>query len=343
VSTRTQIVTFGREISGYRWSMPDNSLHEQLHKYLTDVHAIEVQALAQMRSAPDMAGDPKLAEVFRVHETETEEHKRLIEERLEAHGVSANKLKDVAGAVTGKGFVLFAKANPDTPGKLAAHAHSYEAMEEAAYEQLARIADRAGDQETVAIARRILEQEIAMKQRIAAHFDEAVEASLHEVAADELEEQLVKYLADAHAIEAQAIQLLEKAPKIVHDPELAKLFEDHLDETRAQQEIVEARLDAHGAGPSRLKDAAMRVGALNWGGFFAAQPDTPGKLAGFAYAFEHLEIAGYEELKRVADRAGDQETVRVAERILAEERAAAQAIAASWDRAVDASLAAVVA
>jgi ferritin-like metal-binding protein YciE len=323
--------------------MADNSLHEQLHKYLTDVHSIEVQALAQMRSAPDMAGDPQLSDIFRAHEAETEEHKRLIEERLDAHGASPNKLKDVAGAVTGKGFVLFAKANPDTPGKLAAHAHSYEAMEEAAYEQLSRIADRAGDQETVAVARRILEQETAMKQRIAAHFDEAVEASLREVAPDDLEEQLVKYLADAHAIEAQAIQLLEKAPKIVNDRELAKVFEDHLEETRAQQEIVEARLHAHDASPNKLQDAAMRLGALNWGGFFAAQPDTPGKLAGFAYAFEHLEIAGYEELQRVADRAGDQETVRVAQRILAEERAAANAIAANWDRVVEASLAAVVA
>jgi ferritin-like metal-binding protein YciE len=323
--------------------MADNSLHEQLHKYLTDVHSIEVQALAQMRSAPDMAGDPKLAEIFRAHEAETEEHKRLIEERLDAHGISPNKLKDAAGALTGKGFVLFAKANPDTPGKLAAHAHSYEAMEEAAYEQLSRIADRAGDQETAAVARGILEQETAMKQRIAAHFDEAVEASLREVAPDDLEEQLVKYLADAHAIEAQAIQLLEKAPKIIDDRELAKVFEDHLEETRAQQEIVEASLQAHDGSPNKLQDAAMRLGALNWGGFFAAQPDTPGKLAGFAYAFEHLEIAGYEELKRVADRAGDQETVRVAERILAEERAAAKAIAANWDRAVEASLAAVVA
>jgi ferritin-like metal-binding protein YciE len=323
--------------------MADNSLHEQLHKYLTDVHSIEVQALAQMRSAPDMAGDPKLAEIFRAHEGETEEHKRLIEERLDAQGSSPNKLKDAAGALTGKGFVLFAKANPDTPGKLAAHAHSYEAMEEAAYEQLSRVADRAGDQETVTVARRILEQETAMKQRIAAHFDEAVEASLRDVAPDDLEEQLVKYLADAHAIEAQAIQLLEKAPKIVHDAELAKVFHDHLEETRTQQEIVEARLQAHDARPNKLQDAAMRLGALNWGGFFAAQPDTPGKLAGFAYAFEHLEIAGYEELKRVAERAGDQETVRAAERILAEERAAAKAIAANWDRAVEASLAAVVA
>jgi ferritin-like metal-binding protein YciE len=82
----------------------------------------------------------------------------------------------------------------------------------------------------------------------------------------------------------------------------------------------------------------MRVGALNVGGFFKANPDTPAKLAGFSYAFEHLEIGAYEELKRVAQRAGDGETVRVAERIEAEERAAANAIAANWEIALQASL-----
>ncbi len=321
--------------------MADNSLHEQLHKYLTDVHSIEVQALAQMRSAPDMAGGGALADAFRTHERETEEHKRLIEERLEAHGESPNKLKDVAGLVTGKGFVLFAKFNPDTPGKLAAHAHAYEAMEEAAYEYLWRVADRAGDQDTAEVARTILAQEIAMKGRIFDHFDEAVDASLRELQPDDLQKQLVKYLADAHAIESQAVQLLETAPEIVEDPELAKVFADHLEETRSHVAIIQARLDAHGASPSKLQDAALRLGAFNLGGFFKAQPDTPAKLVGFAYAFEHLEIASYEELKRVADRAGDQETVQAAERIEGDERAAAGSLAATWDMALDASLDAV--
>jgi ferritin-like metal-binding protein YciE len=318
--------------------MAENSLHEQLHKYLTDAHSIEVQALAQMRSAPDMAGDPQFAAIFREHERETEQHKRLIEERLEAHGESPNKLKDIAGQLTGKGFVLFAKLNPDTPGKLAAHAHSYEAMEEAAYELLYRVAERAGDQETADAARRILEQEKAMKGRVFDHFDQAVAASLREKGADDMPKELVRYLADAHAIEAQAIQMLEAAPKFVDEPDLAKIFEDHLEETRAHQAMIKARLDAHGGSPSKLQDAAMRLGALNWGGFFKAQPDTPAKLAGFNYAFEHLEIAAYEELKRVAARAGDEETVRVAERIEGEERAAANTIAANWDRALQASL-----
>jgi ferritin-like metal-binding protein YciE len=319
--------------------MPDNSLDEQLHKYLTDIHSIEVQALAQLKRAPKIAGGGELDEIYAQHERETEDQKRLVEERLEAHDESANKLKDVVADVTGIGMYLFAKFNPDSPGKLAAHAHSYEAMEEAAYEFLYRVAQRAGDQETVDVARRILEQEKAMKGRIYDHFDQTVEASLREKDADDLQEELVKYLADAHAIEAQAIQMLEAAPKIVGDvPAFEKLFEDHLDETKAQQEIVAARLDAHDASPNRLQDAALRLGALNLGGFFKAQPDTPAKLAGFAYAFEHLEIGAYAQLKRVAERAGDTETVRVAERIEGEERAAANAIAANWDLALQASL-----
>jgi ferritin-like metal-binding protein YciE len=319
--------------------MPDNNLQEQLVKYLTDVHSIEQQALAQLKRAPDMAGDPELAEIFREHEKETEDQKRLIEERLEAHGASPSRLKDAAGAVTGVGFALFAKANPDTPGKLAAHAHSYEAMEEAAYEELERVAARAGDQETAAVARRICEQERAMKERLAVRFGKSVDAVLREVEPDDLDEQLVKYLADAHALEAQSLSLLKTGPKIAEESRLAKAFDDHRQETEEHQRLIESRLEANNAKPNKLQDAAMKLGALNWAGFFKAQPgDTPAKLAGFAYAVEHLEIGGYEQLKRVAERAGDDETVRIAERILEDERAAAGTIAAQWDAAVDASL-----
>ena len=82
----------------------------------------------------------------------------------------------------------------------------------------------------------------------------------------------------------------------------------------------------------------MRIGGLSIGAFFAAQPDTPAKLAGFAFAFEHLEIAAYELLRRIAERAGDRETVSAAERILAEERATAKRIAGTWDEAMAVAL-----
>jgi ferritin-like metal-binding protein YciE len=318
--------------------MTDRSLSEQLTKYLTDVHSIEVQALAQMKAAPDIAGDERLASIFREHLAETEEQKRLVEQELDRRGADTSGLKDIAGRVGGWAMVAFAKLNPDTPGKLTAHAFSYEHMELAAYELLKRVAARAGDGQVVRLAETIGAQEKAMGDRLAERFDVAVEASLREKDADDIESELVSYLTDAHAIEAQAMQLLKSGPALAGFDELAQVFRDHLEETREQRRLVEQRLEAHDASPSRFQNAALRIGALNIGGFFGAQPDTPLKLAGFAYAFEHLEIAAYELLKRVADRAGDAATAEVAERIAGEERTAAERIAATWDAAVDASV-----
>jgi ferritin-like metal-binding protein YciE len=318
-----------------------NTLDEQLTKYLTDAHSIETQALAQLRTAPEIAGDPALAEAFSRHLEETEEQERLVAERLAARGGSPNAVKEAVMALGGKGFILFARSQPDTPGKLVAHAYSYEHLELASYELLIRVAERAGDEETATVARRIRDQEAAMGRRLEGLFDAAVEASLAEQQPDDLEQQLVKYLADAHAIEAQAEQLLKRGQKIAGDATLAALYTEHLDETHGQQVRLEERLEAHDGSPNALKDAAMRVGALNWGAFFQAQPDTPGKLCAFAYAFEHLELGGQEQLVRVARRAGDGETATVVEGIMAEERAMAARLADSFDRAVDASLAAV--
>jgi ferritin-like metal-binding protein YciE len=151
-------------------------------------------------------------------------------------------------------------------------------------------------------------------------------------------EQVIKYLADAHAIENQSIQMLQAGQKIAGEGNLAKVMSDHLDESRSHQAALEARLEALGGSPNKLQDAALRLGALNWGGFFAAQPDTPAKLAGFAHALEFLEVGGYEQLKRVAQRACDDESARIADRIIGEERAAGAAIAACWDDAVDATI-----
>ncbi len=178
-----------------------------------------------------------------------------------------------------------------------------------------------------------------MAGRLADSFDDAVEASLEAKDADDLGSEVVSYLRDAHSIESQALQLLETGPAIAGFDALADVFRRHLEETRDQQRRVEERLAAHGAKPSRFQSTGMRVGGLNVGAFFAAQPgDTPAKLAGFAFAFEHLEIAAYELLRRVAERAGDPQTAAVAEQIIAEERGAAEKIAGTWDAAMDAAL-----
>jgi ferritin-like metal-binding protein YciE len=316
-------------------------IQEQLTKYLTDAHSIEEQALAQLRTAPDLAGDPEIAAAFRQHLTETEGHERITRELLEARGAGPSRVKDTVMAFGGKGFLLFARLQPDTPGKLVAHALSYEGLEVASYELLMRVAERAGADAAAGAARKICDEELEMMRRLEESFDRSVDASLREVGRDDLQEQLRKYLADAHAIEEQAIALLERAPGMSDDaPQLAQAYAEHLDETREHAELIAQRLEELGGDPSSLKDAALRLGALNWGAFFQGHPDTPGKLAAFAYAFEHLEIGGYEQLKRVAARAGDQATVAIAERILAEERSAAQKLADLFDQAAASALAA---
>src|SRR3954447_13068298 len=311
---------------------------QQLIKYLTDAHSIEEQALAQLRVAPRMAGDPQLAQSFRAHLVETEGQERRVRARLEAHHAAPSKVKDLVMQAGGLGFALFAKVQPDTPGKLTAHAYSYEHLELASYELLLRVAERAGDQQTADMARTIRDEERAMADRLAGSFDVAVAASLDAVSDDDIESHLGSYLADAHAIENQAIGLLKRGTDIGGDEQMTRLYAEHLDETLRQQELVEERLRAHGRGPSRFKDTAMKAGAINWGTFFAGQPDTPGKLAAFAYAFEHLEIGGYEQLLRVAQRARDQETGTTVEQILGQERAAAEKLAASFDHATELAL-----
>src|SRR4051794_14608581 len=141
-------------------------MREQLTKYLTDAHSIEEQALGQMKLAPRMAGTPELSAIFTEHRAETAEHERRVRERLQARGAEPYKVKDIAGRAGGYGMALFAKLNPDTPGKLIMHAYSYEHLELAAYELLRRAAEHAGETAVVELAQRIGAEERAMADRL---------------------------------------------------------------------------------------------------------------------------------------------------------------------------------
>lgn len=306
--------------------------------HLADAHAIELQARVQMRRAPRMAGDAQLARAFEDHLTQTEEHERQVRAALAEHGASASRIKDLAGCAGGWAMAIFPMLNPDTPGKLAAHAFSYEHMEHAAYALLEREAAAVGDEPLAALAQRIGAQEREMAQRIADRFDGVVDASLEQAGADDAGRQLIAYLRDAHAIEGQGEQLMSVGAWLAGRSPLGEALSRHLEETREHRRSVADRLRARGSGPSTAQDVALRAGAVGLGAFFAVQPDTRLKLAGFAYAFEHLEIASYELLRRVAERADDEQTVAVAERILGSERAAADALTATWDELARASI-----
>lgn len=314
---------------------------DQLVHFLSDMYSVEQQALAQLVTAPDMAGDPKLAADFREHHAETERQADLVQQRLEAHNGSPSRLKDAVMKLGGKGFLLFARALPETPGRLVNHAYSYEAMEWAGYEMLIRFAERAGDAETVEAAKAIRAQERAMMERLERGFDAAEATSHAETPQAKMHDHVRKHLAEVRAFESQAIQLLKKSENIGGNALLEALYHEQLEQVGEHARLVEERLDALGTHPSGLQDAAMAAGGLNWGLFFQAQSDTPAKLAAFVYAFLHLEIGGYELLKRTARRAGDAATEQLCDKIVTEKRAMAEKLTGAFDAAVQATLDAV--
>lgn len=150
--------------------------------------------------------------------------------------------------------------------------------------------------------------------------------------------QLVKYLTGAHAMEKQALLLLSRGAAIVGDEEVARIFRAHRLQTEEHERYVSERLQALGAGPSKLKDAAMQAGGLAVGAVAQAAPDTPILLARTAFAFENLEIASYRLIRELAQRAGDDETAAVAGRILEQEEAAAELVAGTFPRMVELTL-----
>jgi ferritin-like metal-binding protein YciE len=156
--------------------------------------------------------------------------------------------------------------------------------------------------------------------------------------AETAQQELVKYLTEAHAMEKQALALLKRGAEIVGDDEIASILRAHELQTEEHVRYIAERLEAHGESPSKLKDVAMQAGALGIGVVAQAAPDTPIRLATVAFAFENLEIAAYRLLRDLARRASDPETASVIDRILEQEEAAAQLVAGCFPRVLELAL-----
>ncbi len=300
---------------------------EEVTQFLSDMYGVELQALAQLKKAPAIAGDSGFADHLRAHEVETRVQAELIHARLKDRGGSPSTIKDTLMKLGGRAFILFAQAQSETPGRLLAHSYAFEAMEWAGYGVLTHLAEIEGDAITAETARTVQREERAMMRRLEDSFD-AVEEQAHiNLPADKVREHVCKHLAESHAIEKQSQEMLKQATTVVSELAVVAIYQSHLEETEQQLKALEGRLAALGGDTSALEDSAMKLGAMNWSAFFASQKDTPAKPAVFAYALEHPEIAGYELPRRPAQRAGDAATVQLGEGILEEERQMAERLA----------------
>jgi ferritin-like metal-binding protein YciE len=158
------------------------------------------------------------------------------------------------------------------------------------------------------------------------------------MAADALQKKLVAYVEDAHAMETNVLRMLDSMIKTTDDPQIKKQLEQHRKQTERHEERLRQRLEKIGGGTSTRKQAQTIAGALLKGVTDQVRGDKAGKNARDGFVTEHMEIAAYELLERLAMRAGDKQTARVAQMNRRDEEAMAKKIAANWDKFVDLTL-----
>jgi ferritin-like metal-binding protein YciE len=158
------------------------------------------------------------------------------------------------------------------------------------------------------------------------------------MASEQLKQQLVKHIDEAYAMEQNVLRMLDGMIQTIEDPEIKDELRHHKMETERHAERMQQRLEAHGASPSMVKEAGGILGALTKSVQDIVRPEKAGRNARDAYATEHMEIASYQLLERVAERAGDEETAEAARQNRADEESMAKKLDAHWDKFAELSL-----
>jgi ferritin-like metal-binding protein YciE len=158
------------------------------------------------------------------------------------------------------------------------------------------------------------------------------------MASQQLEDQLVKHIDEALAMEQNVLRMLDGMIQTTDDEEIKSELRQHKLETEEHAERLEKRLAAHEASPSTAREAVGIMNALMKGVVDRVRQEKAGRNARDGYATEHLEIASYQLLERVARAAGDEETAEVARQNRADEEKMAKKIDANWDKLAGLSL-----
>jgi ferritin-like metal-binding protein YciE len=155
---------------------------------------------------------------------------------------------------------------------------------------------------------------------------------------DATEQQLVKHIDEAYAMEQNVLRMLDGMIQTTDDPQIVDLLEHHKAETQSHAQRMKERLEAHGASPSIVREAGGILAGLAKLPLDIIRSEKAGRNARDAYASEHLEIASYQLLERIARNAGDHETVAAAKMTRGEEEAMARKLEGLWDRFAELSL-----
>src|SRR5579859_2233350 len=151
--------------------------------------------------------------------------------------------------------------------------------------------------------------------------------------AESAQGHLVNHLRDAHALEVHAARQLARAADHPHAGDAQSIYKEHLEQTREHEEAIRRLLDERGHESSAVEDKTLRAGVIGFRQLADIAPDTPVNLAMHFFGLTHLEIATYELLAQIAERAQDEDAAGAAEHILADERDALEKVADTFDAA----------
>ncbi|HKG09547.1 MAG TPA: DUF892 family protein [Gaiellaceae bacterium] len=154
----------------------------------------------------------------------------------------------------------------------------------------------------------------------------------------ELTDQLTKHIDEAIAMEQNVLRMLDSMIQTTDDDQIKGELREHKLETERHSERLRERLEARGSQPSLVREAGGVLGALMKSVVDVARSEKAARNARDGYATEHLEIASYQLLERIAMRAGDEETAQVARQNREEEEVMAKRLEAHWDRFAELSL-----
>ena len=127
-------------------------------------------------------------------------------------------------------------------------------------------------------------------------------------------------LTNAHALENQAVQLLQRqVERLENYPQMRDQLALHIDESRRQAVRIEEIMQALGTSPSTLKDVGLSIMGNLAALAHAPMQDEVIKNTFANFAFEHYEIASYRSLLVMAEVAGDTQAPRLLQESLNEE------------------------
>jgi ferritin-like metal-binding protein YciE len=138
---------------------------------------------------------------------------------------------------------------------------------------------------------------------------------------DDLRDLFVDQLKDLYGAEKQIIKALPKMAKKARSPKLARAFEEHLEETRAQAERLE-RIFEHLDVSAKAKKCKGMEGILEEGEDDIDNTEGGARdavMIAAAQRVEHYEMAGYGTVRTFARMLGDDWSAGLLQQTLDEE------------------------